>query len=92
MNENRQANIDNIYWIGLGAAVLIGTTLRLWGLIFGQPVWHPDEFNFVYWPLLFFEGDLNPEVFYYPHLLFYLLTLFYGAVFIGHWLVSGWDI
>lgn len=92
MNENRQANIGNIYWIGLGATVLIGTTLRLWGLIFGQPAWHPDEFNFVYWPLLFFEGDLNPEVFYYPHLLYYLLTLVYGAVFIGHWLVSGWDI
>lgn len=83
---------SKIYWAGLAVAVLLGTALRLWGLYWGQPIWHPDEFNFVYWPLLFFAGDLNPEVFYYPHLLYYLLALVYGAFFAGHWLVSGWDI
>ena len=58
----------NLFCKGLGTAVLIGTTLRLWGLICGQPVWLPDEFNFVYWPQLFFECDLNPEFFASQHL------------------------
>ena len=32
-------------------------------------IWHPDEFYFVYKPLGFFGGDLNPHLFNYPSLL-----------------------
>ena len=77
------------FWIFTGAALLLGAVLRLWGPLLGQPAWHPDEFNFVYWPLLFFEGDLNPDVFYYPHLLYYVLALIYGACIAATGLGSG---
>ena len=53
--------------------LLVAGALRLGPLLVGKPAWHPDEFNFVYWPLLFFDGDLNPDFFYYPHFHYYLL-------------------
>jgi tetratricopeptide (TPR) repeat protein/4-amino-4-deoxy-L-arabinose transferase-like glycosyltransferase len=45
-------------------------------------IWHPDEFYFVYKPLGFFGGDLNPHLFNYPSLSFYLTALLYGVVFV----------
>ena len=81
--------VPDRFWIVTGAALLLGAVLRLWGPLLGQPAWHPDEFNFVYWPLLFFEGDLNPHVFYYPHLLYYVLALIYGACIAATGLGSG---
>lgn len=66
--------------------------LRLWPLVYGAPVGHADEFSFVYWPLLFFDGDLNPDFFYYPHLHYYLLALIYGGYFLIQQMIAGWTL
>ena len=74
-------------------ALLLAAALRLWGFSTGPLVWHPDEFHFAYWPLLFFSGDLNPHFFSYPSLHFYLLALVYGGLFLWQWLVgAGWSL
>lgn len=80
--------------LALGAVLVLAGLLRLWGLVLGAPPRHPDEFNFVYWPLLFFVGgDLNPGFFYYPHLQYYLLGLVYGAHFLWQQLFgAGWTL
>ena len=71
-------NRQHLALIGI---VALAAGLRLWGLIAGSPVWHPDEFRFVFFPLNFFSGDLNPHFFNYPTLLFYLLGVVYAACF-----------
>jgi 4-amino-4-deoxy-L-arabinose transferase-like glycosyltransferase len=77
----------------LAGVVGLALVLRLWGPVLGEPIWHADEFSFVYWPLLFFDGDLNPDFFYYPHLQYYLLALVYGAFFLWQkWLGAGWSV
>jgi len=61
---------------------LVAAGLRLWALDFGLPSWlHPDEFSFVFFPLNFFSGDLNPHFFTYPTFHYYLLGLVYGLCF-----------
>ncbi|MCC7262699.1 MAG: tetratricopeptide repeat protein [Candidatus Latescibacteria bacterium] len=80
--------------LALAGILVLAAGLRLWGTVFGAPAWHPDEFNFVYWPLLFFmSGKLNPGFFYYPHLQYYLLGLVYGAHFLWQQVFgAGWSL
>ncbi len=64
------------------SALLLGALLRVWALNFGLPSWlHPDEFSFVFFPLNFWSGDLNPHFFTYPTLQYYLLSLAYLCYF-----------
>ncbi len=65
-------------------AIVLLAALPRW-LLFGgaDSIWHPDEFYFVYKPLGFFSGDLNPHLFNYPSLLFYLTAALYGIAFVG---------
>ena len=59
------------------AVLLLAAALRLWGLVVGSPVQHPDEVFLVIYPLNFLGGDLNPYSFHKPTLHFYLLGLVY---------------
>lgn len=71
------------------AIVLVAAVgLRLWPLLVGDPVRHPDEYNFVFFPLNFFSGDFNPHFFAYPTLHFYLVGLVYSL----HFLLSNFSI
>ena len=64
------------------SALLLGALLRAWALNFGLPSWlHPDEYSFVFFPLNFWSGDLNPHFFTYPTLQYYLLALAYLCYF-----------
>ena len=64
--------------IGIALIGLLALALRVWALDFGLPSWlHPDEFSFVFIPLNFFSGDLNPHFFTYPTFHYYLLALVY---------------
>ena len=66
----------------LAVILLLAAGLRLWALGFGLPSWfHPDDYSFVFFPLQFFSGDLNPHFFTYPTLHYYLLGLLYGLYF-----------
>lgn len=67
--------------IGLGLVVLLAAALRLWPLLMGDLVWHPDEYSFVFFPLNFFSGDLNPHFFTYPTLHYYLLGGVYALCY-----------
>jgi tetratricopeptide (TPR) repeat protein len=62
--------------------VLLAALPRVLMLGGADSIWHPDEFYFVYKPLGFFGGDLNPHLFNYPSLSFYLTALLYGVVFV----------
>ncbi|MBI2506434.1 MAG: glycosyltransferase family 39 protein [Candidatus Latescibacteria bacterium] len=77
----------------LPVLLVLGAGLRLWPLLWGPPVWHPDEIFMVVYPLNFFSGDLNPHHFHYPSLHFYLLGLAYGAGFLWQYLFGpGWSL
>ena len=68
----------------LSLVLLLAAILRLAPLILGTPAHHPDEFNFVYWPLYFFSGNLNPQhtvTAFYPALQYYLLGILYLGYF-----------
>ena len=68
----------------LSLVLLLSAILRLVPLILGTPAHHPDEFNFVYWPLYFFSGNLNPQhtvTAFYPALQYYLLGILYLGYF-----------
>lgn len=68
----------------LGLAVALAAVLRCVPLLLGAPAQHPDEFNFIYWPLYFFSGDLNPQhtvTAFYPALQYYLLGVLYLGYF-----------
>lgn len=67
--------------LALLAIVLLSALPRLALLGGADSMWHPDEFYFVYKPLGFFGGDLNPHLFNYPSLLFYLTALLYALAF-----------
>jgi len=67
--------------LALFAIVLLAALPRLALLGGANSIWHPDEFYFVYKPLGFFSGDLNPHLFNYPSLLFYLTALLYALAF-----------
>jgi tetratricopeptide (TPR) repeat protein len=68
--------------VGIGAIVLLAAALRVGPLLFGEPVWHPDEYSFVFFPLNFFSGDLNPHFFTYPTLHYYLLGGIYALCYL----------
>ncbi|MGY8824458.1 MAG: ArnT family glycosyltransferase [Candidatus Latescibacterota bacterium] len=56
---------------------------------------HPDEFHFVYWPLYFATGDLDPQhtlTAFYPALHYYFLGLLYFVYFILQHLTNGWSL
>jgi tetratricopeptide (TPR) repeat protein len=73
--------------------VLLAGLLRLWGLLYGPPTQHVDEFSFIYIPLGFFSGDLNPHFFTYPTLHYYVLWALYGAFFIFQSaFTTGWTL
>lgn len=56
------------------ALLLLAASLRVPGISPDIAAWHPDEYNFVFWPLLILLGEYIPPVFYYPHLSYYLLA------------------
>jgi hypothetical protein len=56
------------------AVLLLAAALRVPGISPSIAAWHPDEYNFVFWPLLILLGEHIPPVFYYPHLSYYLLA------------------
>ena len=74
----------------MAAVALIGAlalALRIWVLDFGLPSGlHPDEFSFVFIPLNFFSGNLNPHFFTYPTFHYYLLALVYLSFFAWEYL------
>ncbi|MSR84218.1 MAG: hypothetical protein EXS58_15055 [Candidatus Latescibacteria bacterium] len=81
-----------VWSITLGLIVLLAAGLRLWGLLGGPPLRHPDEIFMVVFPLNFFSGDLNPHRFYYPTFHFYLLGAVYGLCFLAQKLFgAGWS-
>ncbi len=66
----------------VGFALALAALLRFQALDFGLPSWlHPDEYSFVFFPLNFWSGDLNPHFFTYPTLQYYLLSILYLAYF-----------
>jgi hypothetical protein len=56
------------------AILLLAAVLHIPGISPDIAAWHPDEYNFVFWPLLILLGEHTPPVFYYPHLSYYLLA------------------
>jgi hypothetical protein len=65
----------------LGAAVLAGVILRVWGLWFGLPhaQARPDEVEAVSYALKIARGDLNPHFFHWPSLHLYILAFLFRA-------------
>ncbi len=76
---------------GIGAALIIALALRWATALFTPPIWHPDKFNFAYWPLLFFDGDLNSHFHYYPHFHYYVLALCYALFLAVQSTLAGWE-
>ncbi|MBI5652588.1 MAG: glycosyltransferase family 39 protein [Chloroflexi bacterium] len=76
-------------WL-ISAILILGLGLRLWGINFGLPfMYHPDEGVPVRIALRFLQtGNLNPEFFHWPALLFHLNALAYGAFYLGGWLTG----
>ncbi len=70
------------------AILWLGLALRLWGIGFGLPfMYHPDEGVPVSIALRFLRtGNLNPEFFHWPSLLFYLNAV----VYLGYFVVGRW--
>ena len=90
--ENSRHGWSASYRITLVFIALLAAGLRLWGLIFGPPLPHPDELLMVIFPLNFFSGDLNPHHFHYPTLHYYLLGLVYGLCFLSQKIFgAGWS-
>lgn len=83
----RQANWILLVIIGLGLG------LRLWGIGFGLPyLYHPDEGLPVAVALRMLQtGNLNPNFFDWPSLLFYVNALLYGGYFVVGRLL-GWFV
>jgi hypothetical protein len=76
----------------LTAILLIGTALRLWGLTFGvpHPDTRPDETTIVMTAVRLLNDGMNPHVFYWPSLEFYVVAAIYCIGWaIGH--LRGWD-
>jgi len=65
----------------LGAAILVGAVLRIWGLWFGlpHPQARPDEVEAVSYALKIVHGDLNPHFFHWPSLHLYVLAFLFRA-------------
>jgi tetratricopeptide (TPR) repeat protein len=61
---------------------LLAAALRISPVFSTTGAWHPDEYSYVFWPLNFFSGDLNPHFFTYPSLHYYVLGLVYGLLYL----------
>src|SRR3989304_6108095 len=70
-------------WI---AILLLGVTLRFWGINFGLPyTYSSDEPTYLITMLqIIRSGDLNPHWWLYPSLMFYLNVF----ALLGYWLVG----
>ena len=69
-------------YILLAGALILGASLRLWGIDFGLPyILHNDEPIVVNHALAYGTGDLNPHFFIIPPLCSYLVFIFYGIYF-----------
>ncbi len=70
-------------WLWLVPVLLVGLSLRLWGIPFGLPyLYHPDEGVPVSIALRILRtGDFNPGFFHWPSLLFYFNALVYLIYF-----------
>ena len=70
-------------YLVLAGVMLVAASLRFWGFSFGLPHGHcrPDVNLLVYHALSMGAGDLNPHVFYWPTLHFYLLAFVFRAYF-----------
>jgi len=63
--------------------LLLGTSLRVWGINFGLPYqFHQDEPIVVNHALAYGTGDLNPHFFIVPPLTSYILFFFYAAYYL----------
>jgi 4-amino-4-deoxy-L-arabinose transferase-like glycosyltransferase len=63
--------------------IVLGFSLRIWGLDFGLPYqFHQDEPIIVNHALAYGSGDLNPHFFIIPPLASYILFVFYGLYFL----------
>lgn len=71
--------------------LVLAAALRLVPLLAGAPVWHPDEFNYTYFPLLFLDGSPKPYFYYYPHFHHYLLAALYALFLTLQSLLMGWS-
>lgn len=71
------------HWIILPLILLLGLGLRLWGISFGLPyLYHPDEGVPVTIALgILKSGNLNPNFYNWPSLLFYLNAVVYAIYF-----------
>ncbi len=65
--------------------LLLAAGVRLWGIDAGLPlIYHPDEPNYIRIAQdIFKTGDLNPHLFNYPSLFFYLNALIYVPFYLG---------
>jgi len=67
----------------LSAVLLLGLSLRLYGINFGLPyTYHADEPIIVNHAMAYGTGDLNPYFFAIPPLVSYILFIMYGACFL----------
>src|SRR5262245_19906620 len=75
----------------LGALLLLGGLLRLWGLRFGLPhdFSRPDEEKIVGAALGVLQGDLNPHMFLYPSLFIYANAAVYWVLFAIERVIGG---
>lgn len=79
-------------WV-LGAAIVAGLALRLWGLDFGLPhtAARPDESVLVHRALDIAGGHWNPHFFNYPSFHLYLLSGVFGLYYLASLLVGTVD-
>jgi hypothetical protein len=79
-----QLTIRNSPALSLVAICLLALGLRILGLSYGLPaVYNPDETPILNRALTFAKGDLNPHVFVYPTLYFYVLFIWEGLFFVA---------
>jgi hypothetical protein len=68
----------------LAIICVLALALRMLGLTYGLPaVYNPDETPILNRALTFAKGDLNPHVFVYPTLYFYVLFIWEGLFFVA---------
>ena len=76
----------------LALICLLALGLRALGLSYGLPaVYNPDETPILNRALTFAKGDLNPHVFVYPTLYFYVLFVWEGLFFVAGRLAGAFD-
>jgi hypothetical protein len=70
----------------IGAILVLGFILRVWGVHFGLPfLYHADEPVVVNHALAYGMGDLNPHFFNIPPLVSYLLFICCGVYCVAGW-------